>query len=224
MEASRSSSLLANDEFRREVLKGLAALPKRIPSKFFYDERGSALFGEICDLPEYYLTRTERRILAEHADEMAALIGDDAVVLEPGSGSSTKTRLLLDAMPNLKAYVPIDISPEPLEAAAEEIREEYKELNVIPVVGDYSQQLELPHLPAERRVIFFPGSTLGNFDAAESEAFLRKMIRVAGNKGAILIGVDLKKDAQMLEAAYNDAQGVTAAFNLNLIERMARRI
>ncbi|KPU91387.1 dimethylhistidine N-methyltransferase [Variovorax paradoxus] len=207
-------------EFAREMQAGLARTPRSISPKFFYDVVGSQLFDQICDLPEYYPTRTELRILGECAGEIAKQIGPNAEIVEFGAGSLTKIRLLLDALESPKRYLPIDISGEYLEGAAARLRADYPELAVQPIAADYTMPLVLPApMPgAGRRVGFFPGSTLGNFEPDEALAFLQLAARMLRG-GGMLIGVDLVKDPARLHAAYNDAQGVTAAFNLNLLRR-----
>ncbi|HEY2035566.1 MAG TPA: L-histidine N(alpha)-methyltransferase [Steroidobacteraceae bacterium] len=205
-----------------DVLAGLHATPKRLSPAYLYDRRGSQLFEAICDLPEYYLTRTETGILARHAVEMAACIGAGALLLEPGSGSSRKTRLLLDALPDLGAYVPVDISRTHLLEAARALQAAYPRLEVLPVCADFTQGFTLPpsRRPPSRVVVFFPGSTLGNFDAPEAIRLLELMRRTAGAGGGLLVGIDLAKDRAILERAYNDAAGITAAFNMNLLVRL----
>lgn len=209
-----------------QVLAGLRATPKRLSPAYLYDRRGSQLFEAICDLPEYYLTRTETGILAQFADEMAACIGERALLLEPGSGSSRKTRLLLDALPDLAAYVPVDISRSHLLAAARAVQAAYPRLEVLPVCADFTQRygLPAPRCSPVRVVVFFPGSTLGNFDAPEAVRLLERMRHNAGAGGGLLVGVDLAKDPAILERAYNDAAGVTAAFNMNLLIRLNREL
>lgn len=207
-------------EFGREMRAGLSRTVRSVSPKFFYDVEGSALFDRICDLPEYYPTRTELQILTDHAADMAAEIGANAEIIEFGAGSLTKVRLLLDALEAPRRYVPIDISGDHLEAAAQRLRADYPELVVQPVVADYTMPLVLP-APGEgagRRVGFFPGSTLGNFTPDEALSFLQLAARLLRG-GGLLLGVDLVKDAALLHAAYNDAEGVTAAFNLNLLRR-----
>ncbi|MBS0537542.1 MAG: L-histidine N(alpha)-methyltransferase [Proteobacteria bacterium] len=213
------------EDFRREVLAGLAQKARAIPARFLYDARGSALFDEICELPEYYLTRTETRILAERAPEIARLAGPHPALVEFGSGSSVKSRLLLDAIGDLAAYAPIDISREHLEASAARLRRDYPGLNVEPVCGDYMTLERLPHMRADGRHLgFFPGSTVGNLEPADATAFLRRARRLLGDDGALVLGVDLRKDARVLHDAYNDSAGVTAAFTLNLLRRMNREL
>ncbi len=212
--------------FREAVLEGLARRPKAVPCKFLYDARGSDLFERICGLEEYYPTRTEKAIMQAHGAAMAEAIGPRALVIEYGSGSSDKTRLLLDALEAPAGYVPIDISRSALEQAARRLARRYPALPVRPVCADYTEALTLPDLPgpAARRVVYFPGSTIGNFEPARAGAFLARMAEAAGAGGGLLIGVDLKKSAHVLEAAYNDRAGVTAAFNKNLLRRINREL
>jgi len=207
-------------DFARELHAGLSLDARSISPKFFYDVAGSTLFDRICELPEYYPTRTEVRILTECAPEIAAQIGPHAEIVEFGAGSLTKLRLLLDALESPKRYVPIDISGEHLEAAAARLRKDYPKLIVQPMVADYTMPLVLPSREkgGGQRVGFFPGSTLGNFSPEEALAFLQLAQRLLRG-GGLLLGVDLVKDPALLHAAYNDAQGVTAAFNLNLLRR-----
>ena len=212
-------------DFARELLAGLAQRPRSIAPKFFYDAAGSALFDRICELPEYYPTRTELEILSRHAGEMAACIGPDAELVEFGAGSSRKVRLLLDALPGMRRYVPVDISVEHLAGAVELLRADYPGLDVRPLAADFTRPLTLPARDAvpARRAGFFPGSSIGNFTPEEAEAFLRDAaVLLAG--GGLLIGVDLVKDPAVLHAAYNDAEGVTAAFNLNVLARANREL
>jgi L-histidine Nalpha-methyltransferase len=215
----------ARTAFERDVLAGLSQPEKRLPCKYFYDEEGSALFDRITELDAYYPTRTELAILQAHASEMAEAIGPRAALIEFGSGSSVKTRLLLDALPDLAAYVPVDISEEHLLATAEALRTAYPDLPILPLPADYTETLTLPDLPEHRRrVVYFPGSTIGNFERDYAEAFLERAARLAGRGGGLLIGVDLVKDPAVLERAYDDEEGVTAAFNRNLLERINREL
>src|SRR5262249_3727052 len=209
------------DNFREEALKGLLKSAKTLPCKFFYDERGAQLFEDICRVEEYYPTRTETAILARRAGEIGALIGPRCRLVELGSGSSTKTPLLLDALVDPVAYVPVDISRTQLVESATAIAERYPRLEVLAVCADYTQELALPEpkMPPARTVAFFPGSTIGNLEPNDAEAFLRRIASWCGPGGGLVIGVDLKKDHATLEAAYNDGAGVTAAFNMNLLER-----
>ena len=207
--------------FQSEFLAGLKRHPKTLPCKFFYDERGSTLFDDICELEEYYLTRTETKILRDNVEEISALCGSDCVLIELGSGRSSKTRLLLDHLETPVAYVPIDISRRHLLRAAEALNGDYFPLQVLPICADYNQPLKLP-IPAripKRKVIFYPGSTIGNFEPQPAAAFLRRLATWCQPGDGLLIGVDLQKSRDILRAAYNDARGVTAAFNLNLLLR-----
>jgi dimethylhistidine N-methyltransferase len=211
-------------EFLRDVLAGLSAPARHLPCKYFYDEHGSHLFERICELPEYYPTRCELAILESHAGDMAALIGPGCVLVEYGSGASRKTRLLLDRLVSPRAYVPVDISREQLLASARRLAADYPHITVAPICADFTRPFRLPDLGAGRRVVYFSGSTIGNFGPVESVALLREINRLVGPGGGLLIGVDLKKDRRILEPAYDDAQGVTAAFNLNLLARINREL
>ena len=211
------------DSFREAVRRGLAATPKTLPCKFLYDARGSELFDAICALDEYYPTRTEMAIMQTRIAEMAARIGPRALVVEYGSGSSTKTRILLDHLEAPAGYVPIDISREHLLGAAERLAETFPGLPVFPVCADYTAPFAVPDpgVPVRRTVAFFPGSTIGNFGPAAAARFMAQIAEVADG---LLIGADLRKDVAVLEAAYDDAEGVTAAFNKNLLARMNREL
>lgn len=205
---------------RQEVHAGLARKPKSIPPKFFYDERGSQLFDLICEQPEYYPTRTEISILQRNARQIADLAGRGALLIELGSGASKKVRLLLESL-QPAAYLGVDISRDFLRASTEKLARDYPWLEVHAACADFSSGLSLPQCPASwRRLAFYPGSSIGNFEPTEALEFLRGVRAVLGDDGALLVGVDLKKDPARLEAAYNDAQGVTAAFNLNLLHRI----
>jgi dimethylhistidine N-methyltransferase len=214
------------ESFRRDVLAALARTPKSISPKWFYDARGSELFEAICDLPEYYPTRTETELLAKIASELAARVPKDAVLIEYGSGASAKTRLLLDAAPQLGAYAPIDISATALEAAAAAIRRDYPALLVEPLARDFTASGgEAPAVAAGRpRVGFFPGSTIGNFDPDEAVRLLAEAKALMGEQGLFILGADLVKEPAVLTAAYDDAAGVTAAFNKNLLVRINREL
>lgn len=213
------------DDFAAAVLAGLSAPRKRIPCRFLYDARGSELFEAITALEEYYPTRTEIGLLKAHAGEIAQLAGRGVALVEFGSGSSRKTDILIEALPALAAYVPIDISQDALAAATGRLQAKYPDLTVMPLHADFGQLATLPralaHVP---KLGFFPGSTIGNYGHAEAGAFLRGVARLLGRDGALVIGVDLKKDASILLPAYDDAQGVTAAFTLNLLERINREL
>ncbi len=205
-------------DFLAEVIAGLSQQPKAISPKFFYDQRGSELFDEICLQPEYYPTRTEIKILQDNAQEIAALIGPESVLVELGSGASEKVRLLFDAL-TPASYMGVDISREFLLLATRRLAQDYPELEVHAVCADFSQQLELP-VQDGQMVAFFPGSSIGNFEPRAAVQFLRQVADCVGHGGKLLIGVDLKKDSAILDRAYNDVAGVTAAFNLNLLQRM----
>ena len=203
-----------------ELVTGLSAPAKAVPPKYFYDETGSRLFEAITKLPEYYLTRTETGILEDNREDLARWVGPDACLVEYGSGSSAKTRILLEAC-RPAAYVPVDISRGHLLASARRIYEDFSGLAVYPTCADYSQSFELPPTTTDlRRVAFFPGSTIGNFEVDEVPGFLRGVGRVVGPGGRLIIGVDTKKPESMLNAAYNDAAGVTREFNLNILRHI----
>ena len=204
-----------------EVLEGFSQTPKTLSPIWLYDERGSQLFDQICELPEYYPTRTELAILREHIGEMAQLIGGNVRVIEPGSGTSQKTRLLLDRLHDVVAYLPVDIAREHLVEAAKELAVLYPHIEVSPVCADFTKGFNTSvRLPAARNLVFFPGSTIGNFVPSEARQLLSNMGEVIGNAGAILIGVDLRKDLSVLLPAYDDAQGVTAEFNRNTLRNL----
>jgi dimethylhistidine N-methyltransferase len=209
--------------FEADVLAGLQADPKVLPCKYFYDEAGSRLFDRICDLPEYYPTRAEEAILQRHGAEIAKAVGKDFALVEYGSGSSRKTRLLLEQV-SAAAYLPIDISGRHLESSAKRIAAAFPALRVHPVCADYSRPIQLPPHVGGRRVIYFSGSTIGNFHPDRARDFLRGMRQTCEEDGDILIGVDLRKDPHVLWQAYNDSAGVTAEFNLNLLRRINREL
>ncbi len=215
------------DTLEDEILRGLQRPVKTLPTKLLYDQRGSELFDEITELAEYYPTRTETSILQQNIAEIAESVGPDAQLIEFGSGSSIKTRILLDALPEIASYVPVDISAKHLAKAAERLRKAYPKTPILPVTADYMQPIELPATSTipSRRVAFFPGSTIGNFQPDEALAFLQRVAKLCGAgesrlNGGLLIGVDLKKDPNRLHQAYNDAEGVTAAFNLNILSHL----
>jgi dimethylhistidine N-methyltransferase len=211
---------------RDDVLAGLAAQPKQLPCKYFYDRRGSELFERICQLEEYYPTRTEIGIMRASAHEMAAELGPGVALIEYGSGSSTKTRILLEALDDPVAYVPVDISRVPLVSSASSLDRRHADLEVLPVCADFTEAFTLPEpeRPPRRRVVYFPGSTIGNFEAPAVVGFLSRIRALVGPEGGLLIGVDLMKDAAILEAAYDDRDGVTEAFNKNLLVRINREL
>jgi L-histidine N-alpha-methyltransferase len=214
------------DSFRDAVLAGLSASPKSLPCKFFYDARGSALFEAICEVPEYYLTRTELAILETYAGAIAARIGPNCRLVELGSGASRKVRLLLNALEAPLAYIPVDISRDHLRDAAAGLAADFPELEVVAVCADYTRPFELPKIagPAGKQVGFFPGSTIGNFEPEAVVAFLSHCGRLLGPGAEMLIGADVKKDKRILDAAYNDAEGLNAAFNLNLLHRIGKEL
>lgn len=214
------------DQFREEIIHGLSLPEKETPCKYLYDERGSQIFDAICEVDEYYPTRTEMKIMREYGAEMVEPLGGNCLLIEYGSGSSTKTPILLNHFRDLVGYVPIDISREHLMKAAERLQKSYPDLPIYPVCADYTQRFDLPELdlPVSRRVVYFPGSTIGNFHPSEACAFLARIADVCDEGGGLLLGVDIRKSPDVLEAAYNDSQGVTAAFNLNLLERINREL
>lgn len=207
-----------------EIVDGLSGEQKQISPKYFYDERGSKLFDDITELPEYYLTNTELGIMRDNIDEIVELVGKQASLIEFGSGSSLKTRVLLEHLSELAAYVPVDISDEHLRASAEKIQNRFPHVDVLPVVADFTKEFDLPTpmvMPL-RNVVYFPGSTIGNFEYDMAMELLRVMHHEAGKNGALLIGVDLQKDPAIIENAYNDSAGVTAEFNLNVLQHLNR--
>jgi len=214
------------DALTTDVLEGLKKEPKELSSVWFYDELGSFLFENICELPEYYITRTELQIMHAHGNEMARHIGPEAAVIELGSGTSMKTRLLLDRLQDPLAYVPVDISREHLFDAAGALAKDYANLHIVPVCADFTQNFDLPQFiqTAPRRVVYFPGSTLGNFDRTQARSLLARMRELVGKNGAVLIGIDLRKDPGVLERAYDDAAGVTAEFNINALRHVNREL
>lgn len=212
--------------FRDDVLRGLSRPAKELPCKYFYDETGAELFEQICRLPEYYLTRAELAIMNRHAGEMAALLGPGCLLVEYGCGSGAKTQLLLDHLAEPAAYVPVDLAAESLRHTSEALAARYPRLPVLPLAADFTRPLDLPAVPGRvaRRAVYFPGSTVGNFTPEEAVNLLRQTARVCGHAGVLLLGADLKKDPAILHRAYNDSQGVTAAFNLNLLSRINREL
>jgi len=215
-----------NEEFLNDVIVGLAHSPKRLPCKYFYDERGSQLFDQICELPEYYLTRTEQAIMNDHAAEMAEQLGESVMLVEFGSGSSQKSRVLIENLISPAAYVPIDISREHLLKTAEDLRERYSDLEIIPIVADFTEPLTLPKSKnlASHAAVYFPGSTIGNFTQQGAEKLLKSIASMLGEEGGLLIGIDLQKESSIIHAAYNDSAQVTDEFNLNLLQRANREL
>ena len=216
------------DSFREDVIAGLSLPQKALPPKYFYDAKGSRLFEAICRLNEYYPTRSELALTRRHIGAIARFAGTRSTLIEYGSGESMKSRLLIDAL-DPAAYVPVDISEHALRRAAAKLRQLFPRLDILAVHGDFSQPLKIPvsagaRAFSGRRVVYFPGSTIGNLTPEEAHAFLRMTRGQVGPRGAMLVGVDLTKDANVLHAAYNDARGVTAAFNLNLLARINREL
>ncbi len=210
--------------FRDAVIAGLSGECKSIPPKFFYDERGSKLFDRICEQPEYYPPLVERKMLSQLADEIASLTGTRRVLIEPGAGNATKVRLLLDAL-RPAAFVPMDISFDYLKSTARELAREYSWLPVRAVCVDFTHSMPIPEqTPEGQRLLFFPGSSLGNFDPDDAGDYLSLVRNTVGDNGMLLIGVDTRKSKSLLDAAYNDAAGITAEFNLNLLHRMRKEL
>ncbi len=208
-----------------EVIDGLKRPRKTLPSKYFYDKLGSELFEKICELDEYYLTRNELEIMCNNISEIHRALGEDIQLVELGSGSSKKTRLLLDEMPNLKVYVPVDISGKFLRETVDELKSEFPQVDIEPVAADYTRPFDLPCPPDKvRTVAYFPGSTIGNFTKDKAANFLQQVSNLVGPNGALLIGFDLIKSEDVLLAAYNDSQGVTAAFNKNILTHINREL
>ena len=231
MSDSSSATTLQNCEpvvetFLDEVQAGLRMAPRRLPCKYFYDQRGSRLFDQICELDEYYLTRTELSIMRRYAPEMTEQIGPGVMLIEYGSGSSVKTRILLGHLLDPVSYVPVDISRKHLQEAADRLSLAYPDIEVLPVCADFTEEFELPvsaRVPSHNAV-YFPGSTIGNFQPDVAIEMLSRIAPLCGTGGGLLIGIDLHKDTPTIEAAYNDARGVTAEFNLNLLHRINREL
>jgi len=226
MNEKMSATETAKKIFCDEVLAGLSKTPRHLPYKFFYDEEGAQLFRQICDLPEYYITRTEIEILRLHGAEMAEALGRQIELIGLGTGAGTKTRILLEELRDPLVYVPIDISREQLEKSSERFRKMFPKLQILPVAADYLEPFELP-LPRQvssRSVVYFPGSTIGNFEPDHATEFLSRLVDLVGEGSGLLIGVDLQKDRHVIEAAYNDSAGVTAKFNKNLLARINREL
>lgn len=213
-------------EFRVDVLNGLSAAAKELPCKYFYDEAGSRLFDRITELPEYYLTRTELAIMERGVRDMAACLGPRCLLFEYGTGTGIKTLRLLDHMAEPAVFVPIDLAEEHLRRSARRLAARFPQLQIVPVCADFTQSMAVPDLngASGRRVVYFPGSTIGNFTPAEAIQLLRQTAQLVGTGGGLLLGADLKKDPRVIDAAYNDSQGITAAFNLNLLTRINREL
>jgi len=213
---------LTNNVLQIEILKGLQAEQKSISPKFFYDKRGAELFEEITLLPEYYPTRTETSILIRHANEIADVIQQSSVIIEPGAGSCEKIRHLLPSL-MAKAYIAQDVSAEILLRSAKDLEDRFPDIEIITRVGDFFKPIVVPeHLANEPKTVFYPGSTIGNFSSEEAVSFLKRMRKLVGSDGGLLLGADLHKDKTILEGAYNDARGVTAEFNLNMLNNINR--
>lgn len=214
------------DLFFQDVISGLSGKNKSLPSKYLYDEKGSSLFDEICELDEYYLTRSEQSIIHENATLIAEQLDRNIVLVELGSGSSTKTRAILSALVDPVAYVPVDISETHLLDTAGQLRTLYPDLEVLPVVADFTETFEIPipQRPYSHIALFFPGSTIGNFPPDQASQLLRRMAKMLGKQGGLLIGVDLQKEESQVLAAYNDAKGITSRFSLNLLTRINREL
>lgn len=229
-----SAAEAALHEMLGEVVVGLSQSgQKTLPSKYFYDERGSKLFDDICELDEYYVTRTESALMKACVGEIAAVVGPETLLIEYGSGSSLKTRLLLRNLERPIGYVPIDISGDYLSQVGHALQAEFPHIEVMPVAADFTKAFDVPVPTSQngtsnssqaRRVIYFPGSTIGNFKRDEAQSLLAGMSEIAGSSGGILIGVDLDKNRSVLHAAYNDCHGVTAEFNLNVLRRINREL
>jgi dimethylhistidine N-methyltransferase len=219
------SKLSQHEAFRADVLAGLSQRQKTLASRWLYDQRGSELFEEITRLDEYYLTRTETAILGAHAEEMAALCGEGAVLLEYGAGAAIKSEILINALQAPRLYAPIDIAADFLAETIERFQDRFPELPVRPIITDFTVEFDIPaDIPARSRAAFFPGSTLGNLGPADAADLLRRMREHVGRGRKAIIGVDLRKDVETLIAAYDDKQGVTAEFNLNLLARINREL
>ena len=216
----------ATSEFFSDVVAGLSSEPRTLPCKYFYDARGAALFQKICELPEYYITRTEIDILDRHRAEIAAHLGADIELIGLGTGAGTKTRILIEALEKPAVYIPVDISEKQLRQSTGLFRQIFPTLEILPVCADYLQPFDLPspRHKAARNIVYFPGSTIGNFDPIGATEFLQRVVDLCGRDGGLLIGVDLRKDRHVIEAAYNDKAGITAQFNLNLLVRANREI
>src|SRR5438093_6035868 len=224
--APQQISTSESSDFVADVVAGLSSNPPTLPCKYFYDERGAALFQKICELPEYYVTRTEIDILDRNRAEIASQLGPKVELIGLGTGAGTKTRILIEALEKPAVYIPVDISEKQLRESTGLFQKIFPDLEILPVCADYLQPVVLPspRRKATRNVVYFPGSTIGNFEPHEAVEFLRRVANVCRGGGGLLIGADLKKDLQVLEAAYNDNAGVTAQFNLNLLERVNREL
>lgn len=217
---------MTSPQMLKEVIEGLEKDQKELPSKYFYDQRGSRLFEEITQLDEYYPTRTEISIMRNNMPDIIRTLGNDIVLAELGSGSSKKTRLLLDHLPCISSYVPIEISEQYLTNVVQKLNQEYPDLQIDPVCTDYTTPFQLPAIskPYSNIVFFYPGSTIGNFHPPQAKAFLSNLSTLLDSGDGMLVGIDLKKDISKLEAAYNDSQGVTASFNKNILQHINQKL
>ena len=211
-----------SDSVLKEIIQSLSKKQKELSCKFFYDEQGSKLFEQISELEEYYLTRTEISILNNNIHEISDAVGEDALILELGSGSSRKIRILLDNFKSIAAYFPVDISGEFLLYSAEKLSRDYSDLKIVPIVADYTGPFTIPrqNISYKKIVAYYPGSTIGNFTKEQAGSFLKNISELCGKGSGLLIGIDLKKETEVLERAYNDVKGVTAEFNLNILKNM----
>src|SRR5881396_3248953 len=216
----------ASSDFLTDVIAGLSSEPRTLLCKYFYDERGAALFQKICELPEYYITRTEIDILDRNRTAIASHLGPNIGLIGLGTGAGTKTRILIESLKNPAVYIPVDISEKQLGESTALFQKIFPDMEILPVCADYLQPVVLPtpSRNAVHNIVYFPGSTIGNFEPTEATEFLRRVANVTRKNGGLLIGVDLKKEQDVLEAAYNDSVGVTAQFNLNLLERINREL
>lgn len=219
-------SVVGQSAMLDEVISGLVKQQKQLPSKYFYDQCGSDLFEQISYLDEYYLTDCEKEILKENIKEIAEYIGSNVMLIELGSGNSYKTRFLLEELSEMSTYIPVDISEEYLLKTVNQLRLEYPKISIIPIFADYTSHFDLPVSGSDnqKQIVFFPGSTIGNFDLKEVRSFLSNIAEIIAEDSEMLIGVDLKKEAEVLEAAYNDQQGITAQFNKNIIKHINRKL
>ncbi len=224
--ATSTDAPVARQTMLDDVIAGLSQSQKTLPSKYFYDARGSKLFDDICDLDEYYVTRVESTLMSEHVGEIASVVGQGVLLIEYGSGSSLKTRSLLKYLDQPVGYVPIDISGDYLARVGVDLQDEFPAIEVMTVTADFTGTFEVPNpgTPESRRIVYFPGSTIGNFEREQAQSLLAGMAEVAGADGGVLIGIDLDKDRDGLHAAYNDSRGVTAQFNLNILQRINREL
>jgi len=226
LRAMQETAAPQSSDFLTDVIAGLSSNPHTLPCKYFYDERGASLFQKICELPEYYITRTEIDILDKNRSDIAAQLGENIQLIGLGTGAGTKTRILIEALQTPAVYIPVDISEKQLRESTNLFQKVFPDLEILPVCADYLQAVVLPSARhnVARSIVYFPGSTIGNFEPNEALEFLHRVANVCREDGGLLIGVDLKKDPHLLEAAYNDSAGVTAQFNLNLLDRVNREL